>query len=695
MADMQKKDDLAEYKKLQEPVTIIANYRDREEALLLSSQFKGRKFFVLDENDSIIGQKHKFAAGDEVIRVNFDGDFDKIKETIAKIYVEGEHIVVFPERRPTGALGLQQIHPLAARLARAFTGGRMMAVVIEMAGHNEAGQLGMYAAPLERLPEPGDGQPDDATLLRLMLEKAEYGSYDHERTLVQVLFDAAARYGQDRIIYTQPEPPKQLSYKDLIQIAYALGIELGKKHKPGARVGLMLPSSAVAPAVLFACQFAGIVPAMINFTAGPQAVLTSCATARLEAVYSVRPLLEHSLPASKVSDAIEEEGRIPMAFLEDIRESMPLPTKLLAWLRARGGGISSGMPGAKMDVDGEALLLFSSGSEGAPKTIVLTHRNLCSNIYQILARLDVKDDEHMLNILPVFHSFGMMGGLLLPVAKGFKACQFPSPLRYRDIVDLIKKEKFTCMFSTSTFFGRYGSAAEGKEDMASLRLLIAGGEKLRDGARDLWKHKFGKDIYEGYGVTETAPGVSLATRHASRPGSIGLPLPGIELRLKPHEGIAEGGVLEIKGPNVMKGYQELDGTLAPPPDGWHSTGDVATIDKDGYVFIVGRVKRFAKIAGEMVPLGQVENILAKINEENLIAVIAVDDEGRGEKLVAFAQDMNVSMEQMGQAIQEAGMPPLWAPQDVVYLDDSEFPLLGTGKFDYAAMRRRYEGGGNP
>ncbi|MBF2735002.1 MAG: AMP-binding protein [Betaproteobacteria bacterium AqS2] len=694
MAENRPKEDLSEFEKLAEPVTIIANYRDREEALLLSNRLQGRKkFFLLDENDSIIGQKHKFAKGDEVIRVNFNAPFDKIKEKVDEIYEEGEHIVVFPERHATGQLGLQQIHPLAARLARAYTGGRIMAVVVEMEGHNEAGQMELYAAPMAQLEMAADEAPDDASKLRLLLEEAELRSFDCERTLMQVLFDAAARYGMDKVVYTQPMPAMELSYKDIIQKGYALGIELGKRHKPGSRVGLMLPTSAATPMVFFACQFAGLVPAMINFTSGAEAVLASCATAKVEAVYSSRRLLEQSLPANRVADAINAQGNVPVVFLDDMRDTLPLSTKLKAWLKSRKPGIDPDTPGAQTKPEDEALLLFSSGSEGDPKTIVLTHRNLCSNIYQVLARLDVHDDEHMINILPVFHSFGMMGGVLLPFARGFKACQFPSPLRYRDIVELIRKEKFTCMFSTSTFFGRYGSAAENKEDMASLRLLVAGGEKLRDGVRELWKSKFGKDLYEGYGVTETSPAVSLSTEHAKRPGSIGLPMPGMQFRLTPQEGITEGGVLEIKGPNVMKGYLQPDGTLAAPPEGWHSTGDVVKIDKDGFLYIVGRVKRFAKIAGEMVPMVRVENALAKVKEDAMIAVIAVPDEERGEKLIAFSQDMNVTLEQMQQAVQAADLPALWAPQEIVYMEDSEFPLLGTGKFDYPTMARRYAAGG--
>ena len=684
--------DLRNYESLKSSAVIVANYRSFAEALILSSTLPGRKCFVLDKGDSIMGQSHKFSKEDELIQVDFDSDEQEIQAAIAEKFQEGSHIFMFPERHATGRPGIQEVHPLAVRLARVFTNGVMLGIGVET-GDAEHRNLRVVSAPAVTAPPPGEDQADDAIFLRNVLEMAEFHIFDHGRSLLQVLFDAANRHGLDKVIVTQAKPPSKLTYRKLIQSSYALGMELGQKHKPGERVGLMMPSSQAFMQAFYACQFAGLVPALLNFTSGPENVVASCAATQVSAVYTVRPLLENSIPASNANDALFA-ANIKVEFLEDIRQFMSFKTKALTWFKSRNmDKLSSDMPGSDLTLDNEAVVLFTSGSQGPPKGVALSQRNICSNIYQILARLDVQNDEQLLNTLPSFHSFGLMGGTLLPIARGVQVCQHPTPLDYRGIVELIAEKQISCLFSTGTFLGRYAKEIQEDEieQMKSLRLLIAGGERLRGSVRKVWDEKLEMKIYEGYGVTEAAPGVCISTPFANRKGSVGLVLPDIEVRLQPQEGIDAGGTLVIKGPNVMMGYLLSDqpGVIQPPPDGWYDTGDVVNIDKDGYVYIVGRHKRFAKVAGEMVPMGRIENELGKLNEDGLIAVIALPDEAKGERIMVVSSDLSINQEHITAALQEADFPPLWIPQEIAYLTEEDFPLLGSGKYDYQSLDRRY------
>lgn len=684
--------DLRNYEALTSSTVLVANYRSFSEALTLSTTLPGKKCFVLDKGDSIIGQSHKFSKEDDFVQVDFDADQQEIEAAVTEKFQEGTHIMMFPERHATGRPGIQEVHPLAVRLARTFTKGVMLGIGVETGGADHP-DLRVVAAPAVTAPPPGEDQVDDAIFLRNVLEMAEFHIFDHGRSLLQVLFDAANRHGLDKVIVSQTKPPAKLTYRQLIQSAYALGLELGKKHQPGERVGLMVPSSRAFMQAFYACQFAGLVPAIINFTSGPENVVACCAATEVSTVYTVRPLLENSMPASAANDAMFA-ANIKVAFLEDIRQFMSIKTKALAWLKSRNmDKISGDMPGSDLTLDNEAVVLFTSGSQGPPKGVALSQRNICSNIYQILARLDVQNDEQLLNTLPSFHSFGLMGGTLLPIARGVHVWQYPTPLDYRGIVELIADKKISCLFSTGTFLGRYAKEIQEDEveQMKSLRLLIAGGEKLRGNVRKIWDEKLELEIYEGYGVTEASPGVCISTPFANRKGSVGLVLPDIEVRLQPQEGIDAGGTLVIKGSNVMLGYLLPDqpGVLQAPPDGWYDTGDVVNIDKDGYVYIVGRHKRFAKVAGEMVPMGRIENELGKLKEDGLIAVIALPDEAKGERLLVVSEDLSINQEHIAAALQEAGFPPLWIPQDVVYLTEEDFPLLGSGKYDYQALERRY------
>ena len=334
--------------------------------------------------------------------------------------------------------------------------------------------------------------------------------------------------------------------------------------------------------------------------------------------------------------------------------------------------------------DEAAVVLYTSGSEGAPKGVVLSHRNLLANRHQLASVVDISPKDVVLNALPVFHSFGLTGGLLLPLLAGVRTFLYPSPLHYRTVPELAYGIDATILFGTDTFLAGYARVAD-NYDFYSVRYVFAGAERVKADTRRVWFEKFGIRILEGYGATETSPGLAVNTPMYFRAGTVGRLLPGIEHRLEPVAGIDGGGRLFVRGPNVMRGYlrAENPGVLMPPPDGWYDTGDIVEFDGDGFLTIKGRAKRFAKVAGEMVPLGAVEEFVSKVWPSSIHAVVALPDAKRGEQLVLVTDHQAATRAALTQAARAGGLPELFVPRTITCVP--QVPILGTGKIDYVQV----------
>ena len=496
-----------------------------------------------------------------------------------------------------------------------------------------------------------------------------------ERTPFQALLDAVAIFGTDHPAL-EDVLSGPMTYGRLLIGARILGQRIASVTAPGEAVGVMLPN-ANAVAVTVAGLFSGSrVAAMINYTAGEANVTAAIRTAMIRAVVSSRAFVEKAGLANVVTAA--ERGGARIIWLEDIQKSMT------TWEKAVGA-LMRKQPIARQNPDQPAVILFTSGSEGTPKAVVLAGRNLVANAMQIQARIAFSRQDKLFNVLPVFHSFGLTGGTILPLLTGVRLFLYPSPLHYKLIPETAAKAKPTILFGTDTFLGAYARSAK-DADFASLRLVVAGAEPVRADTRRVWRERFGAEIVEGYGLTEAAPVVAVNSATHGREGSVGRLLPGIRMRLEPVEGIGEGGRLWISGPNVMLGYITADrpGEVQALSNGWHDTGDIVAVDRDGFVFIRGRAKRFAKIAGEMVSLGAVEMLVAALWPEDHHAAVTLPDERRGERIVLVTTAAEADLAALKRHGRQIGASDLLVPQDLVLVD--EIPLLGTGKTDYATAR---------
>ncbi|MEY3196948.1 MAG: hypothetical protein RLZZ59_316, partial [Pseudomonadota bacterium] len=435
-----------------------------------------------------------------------------------------------------------------------------------------------------------------------------FESSDYNKTLFQSLIDAGKVHGFGTEI-VRDKDGNGTTYRQMLMKSYILGKVITKSTLPGEYVGLMLPNAVGTSIVFFAMQAYGRVPAMINFTSGVSSITSSCETALIRTIYTSRNFIEKAELHDLAKDL---EAKFNVIYLEDLRKEVGVTAKLQGLLASFMPDTYYEFISEKTEPESPSVILFTSGTEGQPKAVVLSHKNIQANRCQVAARLDFGTHDLAFNALPMFHCFGMTG-MLLMVLQGIRTFFYPSPLHYRIIPELIYDIGATVLFGTDTFLNGYAKYAH-PYDFYALRYVIAGAEKLKSETRKTWFDRYGVRILEGYGATEAAPVVSANTFMHDMPGTVGRPMPRVECFIKPVEGITEGGMLCIKGPNIMLGYIKSDnpGVIVPPVEdglgaGWYNTGDIVSIDEDNYIRILGRAKRFAKIAGEMVSLSVVED----------------------------------------------------------------------------------------
>lgn len=519
-----------------------------------------------------------------------------------------------------------------------------------------------------------------ARMLHDEMENIMFLTQERHKTLFEELLHAKKLYGASMRICEDAQGTT-VTYKKLVLGSLVLGREIARLTQKSDSVGVLLPNSVGAVVTFFALQAFGRVPAMLNFSVGSKAVFSACQSAKIQTILTSRKFIE----MGQLQDLDQSLNRdFNVVYLEDLRETITILAKLRGLL---------GLPFAHSIHNAHAIspkdpatVLFTSGSEGVPKGVVLSHLNFMSNIAQLRCRIDFNCEDVVFNCLPMFHSFGLTGATLLPVLSGVKTFLYPSPLHLRIVPEMIYATNATIMFGTDTFLRGYARVAH-PYDFYRMRYIFAGAEKVKDETRQSYMNQFGVRILEGYGATEASPVIAVNSPMHQKPGRVGRLLSAIQYKLEPVAGVEHGGRLLIKGPNIMLGYYMSDqpGVLQPPAGGWHDTGDIVVVDEEGYVEIQGRAKRFAKIGGEMISLVAVENMAHGLWPEREHAVISIPDAKKGEQLVLFTTQEQASKKELLAYAKEQGITELSVPKVVHVIQ--KLPVLGTGKVDYPALER--------
>lgn len=499
-----------------------------------------------------------------------------------------------------------------------------------------------------------------------------------KKTLFSMLLDSRARFGGSRPVI-EDTTRKPLTYDRVVLGAMVLGRAFAKLTKPRERVGILLPNVATVAPVFFGLSAFGRVPAMLNFTAGPKNIASACVTGEIRVVVTSRRFISEG----KLEDLIAAlEKTVMIVWLEDVGKRLSRFDKLAGVVSSWFARAIHARTGARPEDVG--VLLFTSGSEGVPKGVALSHENILCNVEQFLRTLALSPEDSLFNPLPVFHSYGMTVGLVAPFSIGMRVFFYPTPLHYKQIPALIKDSQSTILIGTDTFAAGWGRQAD-DDHFASLRLVVLGAERIKPATRTLWRDRFGIELFEGYGATEAAPVIAANTPLYHRDGTVGRLLPGMSYRLEPVPGLDEGGRLWITGPNVMMGYIRVEkpGALEATADGWHDTGDIVEIDAEGYITIRGRAKRFAKIGGEMISLAAAEAYVAQVWPDEGHAMVAVPDDKKGEQLVLVTERAGASRDALVEAARLHGVAEIMLPRRIVHVE--ALPMLGTGKTDYPAI----------
>jgi len=678
---------------------IVANHHSRIDAWVLAL-FLPRNPVVIVPPEEAGTRLNRWMLG-HIAHEILDLNNPLSMKRVLRLLRAGRPVVIFPEGRIVHNGAVMKIYPVPALVALK-SGATVLPVHVEGAGQwfsrsastsllgrwLPAVTLRVFSATRIDGGAAGSARRRRAHATRKLTAVMQTMAVQSHacKPLFECFLDAVSAHGRKTLLM-EDQGDKSHSYGDILRMSLALSRLLRRRTADRENVGVLLPNVVSSVAVLMGLSASRRVPAIFNYSAGPLAVESACVAAGVRTVITSRRFIEQA-HLQPLLDAVPD---CTIIYLEDLRGQMGFADKL--WLLLFALRVPR-LAIARQSTLDPAVVLFTSGSEDRPKGVVLSHHAIVANIAQIRAVFDFSPTDKVLNPLPLYHAYSFTAGVMLPLITGTRVNLFISPLRYRAIPEIAYKRDCTILFGTSTFLSFYARYAN-PMDFSRLRHVISGGEKLSHEVARVWMEKFGVRVMEGYGSTECAPVISLATPAAFRRGAVGTFLPGVDYQVEPMDGIEKGGVLHVRGPNLMLGYYRYQnpGVIEAPKsavgEGWYDTGDVVDIDHDGLVSISGRVKRFAKIAGEMVSLDMIEHVAREASPDfHHAAVLNVQDFG-GETTVLFTTDPRITRGRLLEAAKQLGTHDLSVARRLIAL--KELPLLASGKIDYVSLKGMIEG----